>query len=111
MLEAKNAAERANTLKSEFLANVSHEIRTPMNSILGFTDLLRRTELTKKQSTFVRSVDESASALMAVINDVLDLSKLESGRFRLVMQPIDPRAETLAALDTIRGMPESTSSG
>ena len=107
LVEAKEAAERANTIKSEFLANMSHEIRTPMNSILGFTDLLARTGLDARQQTFVRSVEEAADALMTLINDVLDLSKLESGRFKLATRRFDPSTETLGALDTIRGLPQA----
>ena len=80
---ARTAAEQAATTKSAFLANMSHEIRTPMNAILGLTHMLRRDGATRAQDSRLSKIEESTRHLLAIINDILDISKIEAGRLRL----------------------------
>jgi signal transduction histidine kinase/ActR/RegA family two-component response regulator len=91
LLEEKLQAEQAVVEKSAFLANMSHEIRTPMNAILGFTELLEPEGLTPKQSEYVRAIRDSGASLLQLINDILDLSKLEAGKLELHPEPTDMR--------------------
>ena len=91
LLEEKLQAEQAVVEKSAFLANMSHEIRTPMNAILGFTELLEPDGLTPKQSEYVRAIRDSGASLLQLINDILDLSKLEAGKLELHPEPTDMR--------------------
>lgn len=81
--KAKKEAEEANRAKSEFLANMSHEIRTPMNAVLGYTELLENTSVNQTQKDYIKSIKSSGRSLLTLINDILDLSKIEAGKLDL----------------------------
>ncbi len=87
--DAKQAAEDANQAKSEFLANMSHEIRTPLNAVLGFSELLDRSVQDPKAKTYLEAIQSSGKTLLALINDILDLSKIEAGKLQAHYEPMD----------------------
>ena len=85
--QEKRLAEAAAETKTQFLANMSHEIRTPMNAIIGYTDLALNTPLDDAQSTYLKTIKSSSDHLLRVINDILDISKIESGKLDLQKTP------------------------
>ncbi len=91
--------QSATKAKSEFLANMSHEIRTPMNGVFGMTDLLLKTRLSDHQYRLVSTINESAKTLLTIINDILDISRIEAGKLTLERQPIDVRLAVEGAVD------------
>ncbi len=100
--QASASAEAANAAKSEFLAHMSHEIRTPMNAVLGLAQVLAREPLAPNQHEMVERIRSAGQSLLAILNDVLDLSKIEAGQLRIEHRPFDLPA-LLASLDSLMG--------
>ncbi len=88
--EAKREAEEANSAKSLFLSNMSHEIRTPMNAIIGMTEVIMRNEHSPEEAGYLMNIKNSGDALVTIINDILDLSKIESGKMEIVEEDYEP---------------------
>ena len=92
LVRARYHAEQAALAKSQFLANMSHEIRTPMNGVLGFADLLRQADLPAEQARYVELIAESGQSMMRLLNDILDISKIEAGQIAVASEPVHLRS-------------------
>ena len=89
LVKARDEAEAAARSKTSFLANMSHEIRTPMNGVMGMIALLKRSQLTKQQLAYFETIERSSEALLTIIDDILDFTKIEAGRLVLIKEPFD----------------------
>ena len=100
--EALASMQNSSRAEGEFLAVVSHEIRTPMNGVLGMAQLLQMTELTEEQRRYVETIQSSGETLLTIINDILDLSKLDAGKVTLAARPVDLRSVVAEVIDLLR---------
>ncbi len=108
LVEARERAEQGNRAKSAFLATVSHEVRTPLNGVLGLLSVLQEdTALSKQQLEYVKTAHQSAKHLLAILNEILDLSKLEADRFELDLQPFGLLTTIQEAVDLIRAQAQA----
>ncbi len=98
--EARSHAEAASQIKDEFLANMSHELRTPMNAVIGLSHLCMQTEMSRKQHDYLQKIHRSAKSLLGILNDILDISKIEAGKLEMDQTPFDLE-EVMSNLATI----------
>ena len=109
MEQARNDAEAQNAGKSRFLANMSHELRTPLNAIMGFSDIMRQRlfgPISDRYAEYADLIHESGGHLLDIINDVLDMSKIEAERFELALEPFDAKEAVSGVLRLMRGQAE-----
>lgn len=104
LMEAMQAADQASRAKSQFLANMSHEIRTPMNGLLGIIDLLENTKLNTIQKQYVEIIKNSGNSLLTIIKDILDYSKIESGKIELIPEVFNPEVEARDQIQILGGL-------
>ncbi|MVN91694.1 hybrid sensor histidine kinase/response regulator [Mucilaginibacter aquatilis] len=102
LIKSKEAAEHSRKVKESFLANMSHELRTPVNGILGLTNMLRKGDLDEHQRNIVDLLDVSSQSLLGVINDVLDISKIEAGKFSIIRKNNNVRQVVQATFDLLK---------
>jgi len=104
LMDAMKAADQASQAKSQFLANMSHEIRTPMNGLLGIIDLLENTPLSPIQKQYVEIIKNSGNSLLSIIRDILDYSKIESGKIEILEEVFDPFVEVKEQIQILSGL-------
>lgn len=107
LIVAKGNAEKLTKVKEDFLASMSHEIRTPLNAIIGFTNQLNKTELKEQQKGFVRVLKNSSKHLLGLVNEILDLSKIEAGKLPIESIPFRPQSLLFDVYDVLKGSAEN----
>lgn len=109
LMREREAAQTANRVKTEFLANMSHEVRTPMNGVLGMINLLLSTSVNQEQRAYVETMRGSAEALLDILNDILDISKIEAGKLHVQCEPIGLRHEVESSIELHRSLADRKS--
>lgn len=107
LMEARRMADEAAASKAQFLANMSHEIRTPMNGVLGFAQILEQENLDASQKRMVEMIIQSGKSMLELLNDILDISKMEAGKFKLEPKAVDAPKEILTAVDGLRAIAQA----
>ncbi|CAM3889529.1 response regulator [Mucilaginibacter galii] len=102
LIKSKEAAEHSRKIKENFLANMSHELRTPVNGIIGLTSMLRKSTLDDQQKNVIDLLEVSSQSLLGVINDVLDISKIEAGKFSIIRKPNDLKGVVKSVIDLLK---------